>query len=239
MCSLFSGCFQGECLNWEKRKRTFLEVAKGLAYLDNLHPQIIHGAVKAKNVLMESDLTPQLMDYGVAHYMQRRRMSPTLTNVDWVLRPLLLLSLKSKPDSLVSVIMLKPLPFPWQQNCFIRKHTWRSTEELWMQICFDLWPKSPKLFLKLKSWNVFFSFVQNWWRVRAVLHTMVVSVLGSWSWKWLLGKNHEKPQELYGKSFCCFWGQSHGNCNCFTKWKCINEICWSSVLYFKWSVICT
>ncbi|KAH9541109.1 hypothetical protein CY35_14G042900 [Sphagnum magellanicum] len=47
------------------------------------------GAVKADNVLMQSDLTPKHMDYGVAHYMQRRRISPTLTNVDWVLRQLL------------------------------------------------------------------------------------------------------------------------------------------------------
>ncbi len=93
MSSLFSGCCQGECLNWEKRKGIFLEVAKGLAYFDNLHPQIIHGAVKADNVLMESDLTPKHMDYGVAHYMQRRRMSPALTNVDWVLRQLLLVRL--------------------------------------------------------------------------------------------------------------------------------------------------
>ncbi len=76
-----------------QRKGIFLEVAKGLAYLDNLHPQIIHGAVKANNVLMESDLTPKLMDYGVAHYMQRSRMSPTLTNVDWLLRQLLLVRL--------------------------------------------------------------------------------------------------------------------------------------------------
>ena len=51
-------------------KRSILEdVARGLQYLHEYNPQIIHGDLTAKNVLLTSSLAAKINDFGSAHIM--------------------------------------------------------------------------------------------------------------------------------------------------------------------------
>eukprot|EP01018_Ginkgo_biloba_P025981 Gb_36971 [translate_table: standard] len=54
--------------DWEKRKAVILGTAKGLCYLHGLN--IVHGAVKASNILLLSDFTPKVTDYIMGHAVQ-------------------------------------------------------------------------------------------------------------------------------------------------------------------------
>lgn len=53
--------------NWATRSKICLGVASGLAFLhEEVQPHIIHRDIKASNILLDSDLTPKISDFGLA-----------------------------------------------------------------------------------------------------------------------------------------------------------------------------
>ncbi|KAL8479444.1 hypothetical protein ACS0TY_026367 [Phlomoides rotata] len=54
-------------LDWGTRYNICLGVARGLAYLhEESRPRVVHRDVKASNILLDSDLTPKISDFGLA-----------------------------------------------------------------------------------------------------------------------------------------------------------------------------
>lgn len=54
-------------LGWEKRFKIIIEIARGLEYLhEESRLKIIHRDLKANNILLDSDLTPEISDFGLA-----------------------------------------------------------------------------------------------------------------------------------------------------------------------------
>ncbi|KAL8505344.1 hypothetical protein ACS0TY_016547 [Phlomoides rotata] len=54
-------------LDWGTRYDICLGVARGLAYLhEESRPRVVHRDVKASNILLDSDLTPKISDFGLA-----------------------------------------------------------------------------------------------------------------------------------------------------------------------------
>lgn len=54
-------------LGWEKRFKIIIEIARGLEYLhEESRLKIIHRDLKANNILLDSDLTPKISDFGLA-----------------------------------------------------------------------------------------------------------------------------------------------------------------------------
>ncbi|GMH00352.1 hypothetical protein Nepgr_002191 [Nepenthes gracilis] len=54
-------------LNWHRRYRIALGVAKGIAYLHHdCSPPIIHRDIKSTNILLDEDYEPKIADFGVA-----------------------------------------------------------------------------------------------------------------------------------------------------------------------------
>uniref|UniRef100_A0A0E0J2Y7 Protein kinase domain-containing protein n=1 Tax=Oryza nivara TaxID=4536 RepID=A0A0E0J2Y7_ORYNI len=55
-------------LSWEKRLKIIIEIARGLEYLhEESRLKIIHRDLKANNILLDSDLTPKISDFGLAN----------------------------------------------------------------------------------------------------------------------------------------------------------------------------
>jgi serine/threonine protein kinase len=54
-------------LNWNKRVSTIIGVAQGFAYLHHKCTlNIVHLDIKPRNILLDKDYTPKLVDYGLA-----------------------------------------------------------------------------------------------------------------------------------------------------------------------------
>ncbi|PWA57922.1 putative leucine-rich repeat receptor-like serine/threonine-protein kinase [Artemisia annua] len=54
-------------INWATRKKICIGIAKGLAYLhEESVLKMVHRDIKATNVLLDSDLTPKISDFGLA-----------------------------------------------------------------------------------------------------------------------------------------------------------------------------
>jgi len=52
---------------WAVRRKISLGIARGLAYLhEQVKPHIIHRDIKPSNILLDSDLTPKISDFGLA-----------------------------------------------------------------------------------------------------------------------------------------------------------------------------
>ncbi|XP_002961127.2 PTI1-like tyrosine-protein kinase At3g15890 [Selaginella moellendorffii] len=59
-------------LDWGKRVRVALGCAEGLAYLHHsANPPMIHGNIKASNILLTDDFQPLYTDYGIAALMKK------------------------------------------------------------------------------------------------------------------------------------------------------------------------
>ncbi|GBG71077.1 hypothetical protein CBR_g8376 [Chara braunii] len=54
------------CLPWQIRMKVALGAAKGLAYLHEENPPVIYRDFKTSNILLDSDFTPKLSDFGLA-----------------------------------------------------------------------------------------------------------------------------------------------------------------------------
>lgn len=54
-------------LDWPRRHKIILGVARGLLYLHEEAPErIIHRDIKASNILLDDDLNPKISDFGLA-----------------------------------------------------------------------------------------------------------------------------------------------------------------------------
>ncbi|KAF7837282.1 G-type lectin S-receptor-like serine/threonine-protein kinase LECRK4 [Senna tora] len=80
--SVFSFLFgEGDKPRWEDRAKIVLQVARGLLYLhEECEPQIIHCDIKPQNVLLDSNYTAKISDFGLAKLL-RKDKTRTQTNV--------------------------------------------------------------------------------------------------------------------------------------------------------------
>ncbi|KAK4751827.1 hypothetical protein SAY87_020625 [Trapa incisa] len=58
----------GEILDQRRRLRMALDVAKGLNYLHNLSPPIVHWDLKSPNLLVDRNLTVKVCDFGLSRF---------------------------------------------------------------------------------------------------------------------------------------------------------------------------
>lgn len=57
---------EAERIDWPTRYKIATQTARGLQYLHNdLHSQIIHGDIKASNVLLNSKFDAKIADFGL------------------------------------------------------------------------------------------------------------------------------------------------------------------------------
>ncbi|KAK7343588.1 hypothetical protein VNO77_12435 [Canavalia gladiata] len=65
---------EGDKPSWEHRLKFVLEIAKGLLYLhEECDPQIIHCDIKPQNVLLDSNYTAKIADFGLAKLLVKDR----------------------------------------------------------------------------------------------------------------------------------------------------------------------
>ncbi|XP_065866157.1 proline-rich receptor-like protein kinase PERK1 [Euphorbia lathyris] len=53
-------------INWKNRMKIALGTAKGLAYLHNCNPKIIHRNIKSNSILLDSDFEPKIAGFEIA-----------------------------------------------------------------------------------------------------------------------------------------------------------------------------
>eukprot|EP01018_Ginkgo_biloba_P020941 Gb_12079 [translate_table: standard] len=69
-------------LDWKTRLKIILDAAQGLEYLHiKCTPKIIHRDVKPSNILLDSDLTAKLADFGLSRIIFDDRVSPVTTTI--------------------------------------------------------------------------------------------------------------------------------------------------------------
>lgn len=65
---------KGLFLDWPTRYSICMGVARGLAYLhEESRLRIVHRDVKASNILLDSDLTPKISDFGLAKLYDEKK----------------------------------------------------------------------------------------------------------------------------------------------------------------------
>ncbi|KAK4796709.1 hypothetical protein SAY86_029035 [Trapa natans] len=63
--------------SWRTRYRIGIGVARGLAFLhEAMQPYIVHRDIKASNILLDTDMTPKISDFGLAKFIP-----PNMTHV--------------------------------------------------------------------------------------------------------------------------------------------------------------
>nr|XP_010317419.1 probable LRR receptor-like serine/threonine-protein kinase At1g53440 isoform X2 [Solanum lycopersicum] len=67
-------------LDWPTRYRICLGVAEGLSFLhEGSKHKIIHGNIKAENILLDDDLNPKIYDFGFAKIYQKQKSEGTMS----------------------------------------------------------------------------------------------------------------------------------------------------------------
>ena len=60
----------GISLAWPKRFQIIEGIAQGVVYLhQHSRPRIVHGDLKPSNILLDSDMTPRIIDFGLAQVL--------------------------------------------------------------------------------------------------------------------------------------------------------------------------
>ena len=62
----FAGTNSTVRIDWPKRFIICKGIAKGLKYLHERKPQIIHRNIKANNILLDASCNPKISDFGLA-----------------------------------------------------------------------------------------------------------------------------------------------------------------------------
>lgn len=61
-------------LDWPTRFEIILGIARGLTYLhEESSVRIVHRDIKASNVLLDTDLTPKISDFGLAKLFDEKK----------------------------------------------------------------------------------------------------------------------------------------------------------------------
>jgi serine/threonine protein kinase len=69
-------------LDWQTRFNICLGIARGLAYLhDKSQLCIVHGDMKAQNILLDKNLNPRIGDFGLAHLFPDEKSHLTTVQV--------------------------------------------------------------------------------------------------------------------------------------------------------------
>uniref|UniRef100_A0A0D9WEG1 non-specific serine/threonine protein kinase n=1 Tax=Leersia perrieri TaxID=77586 RepID=A0A0D9WEG1_9ORYZ len=72
--SLDRALFGNSSLNWPTRFEIILGIARGLTYLhEESSVRIVHRDIKASNVLLDTDLTPKISDFGLAKLYDEKK----------------------------------------------------------------------------------------------------------------------------------------------------------------------
>ena len=81
-CSYFADINRGGQLNWSMRLHIVDGVAQGLLYLHK-HSRfcVVHRDLKASNILLDSDMTPKISDFGIARIFSSNMMESNTTRI--------------------------------------------------------------------------------------------------------------------------------------------------------------
>lgn len=57
--------------SWEARRSISSGIASGIAYLhEEVEPHVLHRDIKASNILLDSDFTPKVGDFGLSKILR-------------------------------------------------------------------------------------------------------------------------------------------------------------------------
>ncbi|KAL5196927.1 hypothetical protein ABZP36_000439 [Zizania latifolia] len=79
---VLADCVKGAQLNWPKRLRIIDGIAQGILYLHN-HSRlcVVHRDLKASNILLDSDMTPKISDFGMARIFCSNMIESNTTRI--------------------------------------------------------------------------------------------------------------------------------------------------------------
>ena len=78
-CLLVGGHGNGVIMSWKTRYNICLGVAHGLFYLhSSTKPKIIHRDIKASNILLDKDMNPKIVAFGLARPFRTNKSQITI-----------------------------------------------------------------------------------------------------------------------------------------------------------------